>query len=92
MESIETSTCGKPEDCMQDLLGRWTSNQAGNRDPPSHLADDCGGSKENRIWSYCRKLSMQAWTDSVTVTVCHLATVSYTADDIVTCSCHHCAV
>jgi len=29
MESIETSKCGKPDDCMLDLLGRWTSNQAG---------------------------------------------------------------
>ena len=29
MESIETSTRGKPDDCMLDLLGRWTSNQAG---------------------------------------------------------------
>ena len=29
MESIETSKRGRPEDCMLDLLGRWTSNQAG---------------------------------------------------------------
>ena len=29
MESIERSKCGRPDDCMLDLLGRWTSNQAG---------------------------------------------------------------
>ena len=29
MNIIETSKCGQPEDCMLDLLGRWTSNQAG---------------------------------------------------------------
>ena len=29
MESIERSLRGKPEDCMLDLLGRWTSNQTG---------------------------------------------------------------
>ena len=29
MNIIETSLRGKPEDCMLDLLGRWTSNQAG---------------------------------------------------------------
>ena len=29
VESIETSKCGRPDDCMLDLLGRWTSNQAG---------------------------------------------------------------
>ena len=29
MESIERSKCGRPDDCMLDLLGKWTSNQAG---------------------------------------------------------------
>ena len=29
MNIIETSTRGQPEDCMLELLGRWTSNQAG---------------------------------------------------------------
>ena len=29
MNIIETSKRGQPEDCMLDLLGRWTSNQAG---------------------------------------------------------------
>ena len=29
MNIIETSTRGRPEDCMLELLGRWTSNQAG---------------------------------------------------------------
>ena len=29
MESIETSLRGRSDDCMLDLLGRWTSNQAG---------------------------------------------------------------
>ena len=29
MESIETSLRGKPDNCMLDLLGRWTSNQTG---------------------------------------------------------------
>ena len=29
MEAIETSKRGNPEDCMLDLLGKWTSNQAG---------------------------------------------------------------
>ena len=29
MEAIETSKRGKPDDCMLDLLGKWTSNQAG---------------------------------------------------------------
>ena len=29
MESIERSNHGVPADCMLDLLGRWTSNQAG---------------------------------------------------------------
>ena len=29
MESIETSKHCKPDDCMLDLLGRWTSNQTG---------------------------------------------------------------
>ena len=29
MNIIKTSTRGKPDDCMLDLLGRWTSNQTG---------------------------------------------------------------
>ena len=29
MNIIETSTRGQPEDCMLDLLGRWTCNLAG---------------------------------------------------------------
>ena len=29
MEAIETRKQGKPDDCMLDLLGKWTSNQAG---------------------------------------------------------------
>ena len=29
MEAIKTSNGGNPEDCMLDLLGKWTSNQAG---------------------------------------------------------------
>ena len=29
MESIGTSKRGEPDDCMLDLLSRWTSNQAG---------------------------------------------------------------
>ena len=29
MEAIETSKRGNPADCMLDLLGKWTSNQAG---------------------------------------------------------------
>ena len=29
METIETRKRGNPEDCMLDLLGKWTSNQAG---------------------------------------------------------------
>ena len=29
MESIETSKRGEPDDCMLDLLGKWTSNQSG---------------------------------------------------------------
>ena len=29
MESIRLDNGGRPDDCMLDLLGRWTSNQAG---------------------------------------------------------------
>ena len=29
MEAIKTGNGGNPEDCMLDLLGKWTSNQAG---------------------------------------------------------------
>ena len=29
MEAIRLDNGGRPEDCMLDLLGRWTSNQAG---------------------------------------------------------------
>ena len=29
MEAIETRKQGKPDDCMLDLLSKWTSNQAG---------------------------------------------------------------
>ena len=29
MESIRVDNDGRPDDCMLDLLGRWTSNQAG---------------------------------------------------------------
>ena len=29
IESIERTKRGKPKDCLLDLLGRWTSNQAG---------------------------------------------------------------
>ena len=29
MNIIDTSTRGKPEDCMLDLLSRWTSKQEG---------------------------------------------------------------
>ena len=29
MESIRLDDGGRPDDCMLDLLGRWTSNQAG---------------------------------------------------------------
>ena len=34
LEAIETRKQGKPEDCMLDLLGKWTSNQAGTGDLP----------------------------------------------------------
>ena len=29
MDAIRLDNGGKPDDCMLDLLGRWTSNQAG---------------------------------------------------------------
>ena len=29
MEAIRLDNGGRPDDCMLDLLGRWTSNQAG---------------------------------------------------------------
>ena len=29
MEAIQRDKGGNPEDCMLDLLGKWTSNQAG---------------------------------------------------------------
>ena len=29
MDAIRLDNCDRPEDCMLDLLGRWTSNQAG---------------------------------------------------------------
>ena len=29
MESIRLDNGGRPDDCMLDLLGKWTSNQAG---------------------------------------------------------------
>ena len=29
MEAIDTGDGGNPADCMLDLLGKWTSNQAG---------------------------------------------------------------
>ena len=29
MEAIKTGNGGNPADCMLDLLGKWTSNQAG---------------------------------------------------------------
>ena len=29
MEVIRLDNGGRPDDCMLDLLGRWTSNQAG---------------------------------------------------------------
>ena len=29
MDAIRLDNGGRPDDCMLDLLGRWTSNQAG---------------------------------------------------------------
>ena len=29
MEAIRLDNGGRPDDCMLDLLGRWTSNQTG---------------------------------------------------------------
>ena len=34
MEAIETSKHCKPDDCMLDLLGKWTSNQKGTGTVP----------------------------------------------------------
>ena len=90
MEAIETSKHCKPDDCMLDLLGRWTSNQTGTGTLPRTWQTVVEAVRKTGFGAFAkgRKLSTQAWTDSVTVTVCYLATVSYTADDIVTCSCH----
>ena len=34
MEAIRLYNGGKPDDCMLDLLGRWTSNQKGTGTVP----------------------------------------------------------
>ena len=92
MESIERSKCGRPDDCMLDLLGRWTSSQAGTGTLPHTWQTVVEAVKATRFGAIAENVAHKHGLTLVTVTACHLATVSYTADDIVSCSCHHCAV
>ena len=52
MNVIDGINCGRPEDCMLELLDIQTGR---NGDPSSHMADYNRCSKEIRIWSLCRK-------------------------------------
>ena len=54
------------------IVGQMDWQSGRNREPPSHMADGSGCSEENRICGHCRNIGKEAWSQSVTVTVCHL--------------------
>ena len=59
MEAIKTSNGSNPEDCMLDLLGKWTSNQAGTGTLPHTWQTVVEAVKKTGFGAIAEKLALK---------------------------------
>ena len=59
MEAIETRKQGNPDDCMLDLLSKWTSNQAGTGTLPRTWQTVVEAVKETGFGAIAESLALE---------------------------------